>query len=312
VLLLSRLSYAAMVRLIPGYRAEHRSFRLRLLDLLHRLITFFLVIAGPMAVFYLVEDWVLFSLGILMLIGIGLTLRHALPRYWQQIQLFLNVGSVREGERIDLDGLPWRVKYINIFSILENPKAGICQRVRIDDLVDLKSRPFHKDDPWFPCERGDWVLLSDGMRGKVLGISQELVELVARGGAHRTYRTGDFLSLSPMNLSRNFRLKETIGISYGLQTDSVDTIPDQLRDFIEQRVAESEYAGKLLNLRVEFERANTSSLDLVVIADFDGSLADLYNRLRRTLQGWCVQACTTYDWEIPFTQLTLHRAGAEA
>jgi hypothetical protein len=97
-----------------------------------------------------------------------------------------------------------------------------------------------------------------------------------------------------------------------LQTDSVDTIPDQLRDFIEQRVAESEYAGKLLNLRVEFERANTSSLDLVVIADFDGSLADLYNRLRRTLQGWCVQACTTYDWEIPFTQLTLHRAGAEA
>lgn len=308
LLLLSRLSRAAMVRLIPGYRAEHRSFRLRLFDLLHRMVTGFLVILGPMVVFYVVEDWVLFSLGILLLIGIGLTLRHALPRYWQQVQLFLNVGSVREGERIDLDGLPWRVRQINIFSILENPTAGICQRVRIDDLVDLKSRPTQKDDPWFPCERGDWVLLSDGMRGKVLGITSELVELVARGGAHRTYRTGDFLSLSPMNLSRNFRLKETIGISYGLQRESVTTIPEQLRSFVERRIKESGYGDRLINLRVEFERANTSSLDLVVIADFDGSLADLYNRLRRSLQCWCVEACTAFGWEIPFTQVTLHQA----
>ncbi|MGD2111924.1 MAG: hypothetical protein PVI50_00970 [Gammaproteobacteria bacterium] len=312
ILLVSRLSYQAMVRLIPGYRAEHRSFRLRLLDLMHRLLTTLLVILGPMVVFYVVEDWVLFSLGILLLIGIGLTLRHALPRYWQQIQLFLNVGSVREGERIDLDGLPWRVRQINIFSILENPTAGICQRVRIDSLVDLKSRPCHREDPWFPCVRGDWVLLSDGMRGKVLGITQELVELVARGGAHRTYQTADFLALSPLNLSRNFRLKETIGISYRLQQDSVTTIPGLLRDFVERRIQESGYGEQLLNLRVEFQQANTSSLDLVVIADFDGSLADLYNRLRRSIQGWCVEACSAHNWEIPFTQLTLHQAEAGA
>jgi AraC-like DNA-binding protein len=308
VLLLSRLSYRLMVRLIPGYRAEHRSFQLRLADLLHRLFTITLAIIGPMVVFYVVEDWVLFSLGILLLLGLGLTLRHALPRYWQQVQLFLNVGSVREGERIDLDGLPWRVKYINIFSLLENPTAGISQRVRIDDLVDLKSRPTQKGDPWFPCVQGDWVLLSDGMRGKVIGISQELVQLVARGGAHRTYTTADFLGLSPLNLSRNFRLKETIGISYDLQRESVSSIPELLRSHVEKRAGEEGYGEQLLNLRVEFERANTSSLDLVVIADFDGELADLYNRLRRAIQRWCVEACNEYHWEIPFTQLTLHQA----
>jgi len=309
ILLLSRLSYRLMVRVIPGYRAEHRSFRLRLTDLMHRLVTIVLLILGPMVVFYVVEDWVLFSLGILLLLGIGLTLRQALPRYWQQVQLFLNVGSVREGERIDLDGLPWRVKYINIFCLLENPTAEISQRVRIDDLVDLKSRPSRKDDPWFPCVSGDWVLLSDGMRGKVIGISQELVQLVARGGAHRTYRTGDFLGLSPLNLSRNFRLKETIGISYDLQRESVSSIPELLRQHVERRAAEEGYGEQLLNLRVEFERANTSSLDLVVIADFDGELADLYNRLRRSMQRWCVEACNEHHWEIPFTQLTLHQAG---
>jgi len=312
ILLVSRLSYKAMVRLIPGYRREHRSFRIRLLDLGHRVLTVLLAIMGPMIVFYVVEDWVLFSLGILLLLGIGLTLRHALPRYWHQVQLFLNVGSVREGERILLDGLPWRVRRINIFSVLENPTADILQRVPIDDLVDLKSRPVKREEPWFPCQRGDWVLLSDGTRGKVIGISAELVQLIERGGAHRTYQTADFLGLAPLNLSRNFRLKETIGITYGLQKESVTTIPDILKGHIEKRIGEEGYADQLLNLRVEFQQANTSSLDLVVIADFDGELADLYNRLRRSIQRWCVEACTEYRWEIPFTQLTLHQAESAA
>ncbi len=310
ILLLSRLSYKAMARYIPGYRKEHRSFQLRLLDLVHRFVTVILCIMGPMVVFYVVEDWVLFSLGILLLLGIGLTLRNALPRYWQQIQLFLNVGTVREGERIDLDGLPWRVRQINIFSQLENPTAELSQRVRIDDLVDLKSRPVKRDDPWFPCKKDDWVMLSDGMRGKVTGISQELVELIERGGARRTYTTGDFLGLSPMNLSRSFRLKETIGISYNLQRESVAGIPDTLKGHIEQRAADEGYADNLHSLRVEFEKANTSSLDLVVIADFDGALAEIYGRLRRAMQRWCVEACNEYGWEIPFTQLTLHQAKA--
>lgn len=310
VLLVSRLTYRMLAKVVPGYRKEHRSFRIRLLDLLHRIFTLFFAILGPMMVFYMVEDWVLFSLGILLLLGIGLTLRRALPRYWQQVQLFLNVGSVREGERIFLDGLPWKVRTINIFSMLENPVAEISQRVRIDDLVDLKSRPAKQDDPWFPCRRGDWVLLNDGMSGKVTGISQELVQLIERGGAHRTYQTTDFLALSPLNLSTNFRIKETIGITYNLQQESVTSIPETLKAHIEQRVADEGYAGQLINLRVEFDRANSSSLDLVVIADFDGALADLSNRLRRAMQRWCVEACTKYHWEIPFTQLTLHQAEA--
>jgi len=224
------------------------------------------------------------------------------------VQLFLNVGSVREGERLDLDGLPWRVRQINIFSLLENPTAELSQRVRIDSLVEMKSRPVKRDDPWFPCRNGDWVRLSDGVRGKVTGISQELVELIERGGAHHTYRTADFLALSPNNLSRNFRLRETIGVSYDLQGESVAVIPDTLKDHIERRAAEEGYADKLHNLRVEFEKANTSSLDIVVIADFDGALAELYGRLRRAMQRWCVEACNEYRWEIPFAQLTLHQA----
>jgi hypothetical protein len=152
------------------------------------------------------------------------------------------------------------------------------------------------------------VILSDGVRGRVTGISPELVQLVERGGAQLTYQTGDFLAASPRNLATNFRLKEVIGISYALQEKSTETIPQLLQERIRQRIEEEGYGEQLLNLRVEFAQANSSSLDIAVIADFSGELGDLYNRLRRAIQRWCVDACTEYGWEIPFPQMTLSGA----
>lgn len=312
ILLLSRLSYTAMQRHIPGFRKKHRSFRVRLVELVHRVFTVLMVILGPMIVFYLVEDWMLFSLGILLLLGITLTLRHTLPRYWHQVQLFLNIGSVREGERILMDGLPWQVQQINVFCTLSNPVADISQRVPIADLIELKSRPAKPDEPWFPCKKGDWVILSDGVRGRVIGISNELVQLVERGGSLLTYQTSDFLANSPRNLATNFRIKETLGISYSLQKESTARIPEILHHYIQQRAEQEGYGEQLLNLRVEFAQAGNSSLDLAVIADFKGELGDLYNRLRRAIQRWCVDACSDYGWEIPFPQMTLHGALARA
>ena len=308
VILLSRFSYNAMQRYIPGFKKKHRSFRIRLIELIQRVLTILLVILGPMIVFYLVEDWVLFSLGILLLLGIAWTLRQTLPIYWHQVQLFLNVGAVREGERILLDGIPWMVEQINVYSTLINPTADLSQRVPIAQLVGLKSRPVRPDEPWFPCRKNDWVVLNDGVRGKVAGISQEMVQLVERGSAQVTYQISDFLAATPRNLTANFRLKETIGISYALQKESTTTIPAKLQAYIQQRVDEEGYGDHLLNLRVEFGLANTSSLDLTVIADFSGELGDLYNRLRRAIQRWCVDACTEYGWEIPFPQMTLSGA----
>jgi len=63
---------------------------------------------------------------------------------------------------------------------------------------------------------------------------------------------------------------------------------------------------RLIDL-VFFTKAEDGSVAMVEIADFDGELADLYNRLRRAIQRWCVEACNEYHWEIPFTQVTLHQ-----
>ena len=306
VLILSRLIRLLFTRFLTGYAAEHRGVQFRITDIAIRFATFLLAIIAPMIIFYIEEDWVLFSLGILILIGMAWTLRQTIPRYWGQLELFLNVGPVREGERLMLDGIPWRVKHINMYSILENPIAGLSQRVDIDDLVDMRSRPVDDHEPWFPCKRGDWVILKDGVRGKIIGISIEMVQLIQRGGAVYTYNMSDFLSLSPKNLSKSFRVKETIGISYSHQKESTTSIVEKLKATIKKRAIDEGYEDIVQSIQVEFQQANDSSLDLVVIADFKGSSADIYNRLRRSIQRWCVDTCTENKWEIPYPQLTLH------
>jgi hypothetical protein len=258
-------------------------------------------------VFYIFEDWVLLSLAIIFLMGIGWAAKHTLPKFVDQSRLMLNIGAVREGERMMFQGVPWLVKQINVYTLLENPTLGVELRVPIEILMDKTSRVFHPSEPWFPCRKNDWVILADGTRGGVVNLSHETVELVMRGGARKTYQTSDFLGLSPLNLSVNFRLKIPFGISYAHQGDATTQVPDLLASHIQDQVEAEGYKEDMLNLRVEFAEAGASSLDLVVIADFKGNVAPLYNRLRRAIQRWCVEASTQHGWDIPFPQLTIHK-----
>lgn len=148
---------------------------------------------------------------------------------------------VREEERIFYHDLPWRVKNINIFTILENPDSGVKLRVPIEEMVGLTSRPSLPREPWFPCRPNDWVVLSDNYYGKVVGISLEFIELVDTGGKHKTYNVSDFLSLSPLNLSTGFRLVDTIGISYKHQKESTREVVMNLEKYILQRMKEEGY-----------------------------------------------------------------------
>ena len=109
----------------------------------------------------------LFSLGVLLLLGAAWTFADRDLRYWQQIRIYLNIGSVREGADL-YEGLPWRVKDRYLHPKLENPDAGISQRIAIEQLVDLKSEPMRNDEPWFP-QKDDWVILVTASEASVVG-----------------------------------------------------------------------------------------------------------------------------------------------
>jgi len=307
VLFFLRLFSRLMVRFVPGYTSKYRPFHIRLLSLFFRILAFVMVFFVLLFVFYVVGDWVLLSLTIIFIMGIGWAAKQTLPQFWHQSRLMLNIGAVREGERMVYQGVPWLVKNINVFSELENPFLEEKLRLPIEELLGKTSRPFHKSEPWFPCKQKDWVILADGTRGVITSLSHEMVELVQRGGAHKTYQTSDFLAQAPLNISVNFRLKISFGISYHLQKDSTGKVLEILTSYIKAQIEKEGYQKSLLNLRVEFEQAGASSLDFVVITDFKGDLAPLYQRLSRAIQRWCVDACTLNNWEIPFPQLTIHK-----
>ncbi|PIE57198.1 MAG: hypothetical protein CSA34_00015 [Desulfobulbus propionicus] len=312
VILLMGLLHRVVRRMVPGHDRTWRPFHIRAIDLGFQVATVLVALFSFIIVFYVVEDWVLLSFAVIILLGLAWMTKTALPRFWKQSQMMLNAGPVREGERVILYGVPWLVENINLRTTLTNPDLDLTFKVMIYDLFDKTSRPFGAHEQWFPCRKDDWVILADGTRGGVVDLSHERVELVLRGGAHKTYQTPDFLSLAPVNLSRNFRIKEIFGIGYCHQQEATGVILKQLEAFLLERFTAEEYSDEMLNLRVEFTSAGASSLDLVVIADFKGSAAPIYNRLRRAIQRWCVDAATQYGWDIPFPQLTVHRGDTAA
>ncbi len=309
IILVCRLSYRAVVELAVkiNRQKKQRSFNLRLLHLLYKVFSVLLAVLGLFFVLYLAEDWFLLSLAIIFFLGVSWTIRQGLPKLWQQGRIMLNVGSVRENERLVLHGVPWRVDSLNVFCKLSNPSLGTKLRIPIEDMVGLVSRPYHKDEPWFPCKKGDWVIIGNTSRARVVNLSHEQVEVVERGGRHVIYPTQTFLSECPAVLSRNFRIRIPFGISYKLQKEATSTIPTVLKGFLEKRMKDEGYTEHCHNLQVEFFQANASSLDLIVLADFDGQVADILKRLERAIQRWCVECCTEEHWEIPFPQLTLHK-----
>jgi len=314
VLLLARLAYAGLLRWSPLRKMERRSFYVRVLDIAYVAIAVVVAIMAAMVVLYSAGDWVLLGLVIIFLAGLAWTGKHALPQTYEQVKLMLNLGPVREGERIIYEGVPWQVKRIALYTDLVNPSLeGGRIRLPIRTLTTLHSRPFGQKETWFPSEQGNWVLLSDATFGRVIMQTPDWVEMVLLGGSRKTYTASDFVALNPENLSRNFRIRGLFGVDYSHQAISTTEIPQKLRAAILAGLKESSLLkeDQLIHLAVEFCSAGASSLDYRILLDCQGGAAQNYNKLERLLAKLCVDAANEHGWIIPFTQVTMHYADVQ-
>lgn len=305
---LLRLIHRFIYRFSPIHKRGKRSFTVRLMDVIYHAFTVLIATIALLIVLYIFGDWLLLSLALIFCFGLAWSARTGLIMFWKQVQFMLNLGTVREDERVIYNGIPWRVASLNVFAILENPMLSHNSiRLPLNDLIGLSSRPYKKEEPWFPCRVGDWVVLSDGRRGKVISQSPEMVQLVLPGGSLKTFLTSDFLTQSPINISTGFRLKAIFGLDYKHQESITKTILNQFSAALSQGLMASGYGDVLKDSRVEVENPSASSLDLMLIADFDGKADNKYNYLRRTMMRIGIDACNQYGWTIPFTQLTIHQ-----
>jgi hypothetical protein len=298
-----------VVRRYSPLHGETRQLAAHIIDLVFMLGAVLVGTLAALAVLYTVGDWVLLTIVSLFLVGMAWASRTALPRIWRQLVILMNLGGVREGERIMFNGVPYRIDRLGFYTYLRNPSlTGGLLRLPLTHIAELYTRPFGSDERWFPTNPEDWVLFADGKLGKVVRQSPDFVTMIALGGARTLVPSSDFVQQSPIVLSAGFRHSIVFGIDYQHQAIITTKIPETLATFIRTGLENDDYGGDLNSLKVEFAAAGASSLDIAILADFKGSAASKYFILQRLIQRLCVDACNENGWVIPFTQITLHMA----
>lgn len=285
-------------------------FQNRLAMVVLRIITLVFAVGATLIVPYARDEHVMLVIGVLVVIAIGWVIVKSAPAYAEQIRLILNIGSVREGERILIDGLPFRVDALRFYSRLSNPAlTGGELRVPIGQLIGQRSRAASVDEPWFPCKQGDVVAIGDDLVGRIRLQTPEVVVLVERHDAPRNYPTAAFLELNPRNLSQGFEINVTFGIDYSHLKEAADQVPARLQADLEEGLAQSANAEAVRKARVELASAGSSSLDFKVEVQFGGKAAIHYHTIERLVNRLLVQSCSKHGFGIPFPQLQVHGVG---
>ncbi|MFQ5481348.1 MAG: hypothetical protein ACE5ER_01215 [Nitrospinaceae bacterium] len=277
----------------------------------YSLLVLSICLMASMVSLYLLNDWLLLSIIILFLVAVVWASRQLIPRLFQEVRLALNLGTVKEQERLIWNGVPWLVETIGLQANLVNERLeGGAILLAVGELVGKHSRPRVENEPWFPTEVGDWVILADGVYGQVERQTQEQVVLKLKGGSRKFYSTAEFLAQTPMNISHGFRYEIDFGLDYAVQKRICDDIPLLFEEGLHREMAArfQEPDPDFTHLEIAFDHPGSSALNLKIILHGQGRLAKDHQEVRREIQRALVRICNANGLTLPFTQLTLNLA----
>jgi len=269
-------------------------------------MTFSLILIAVFIVFYERHDVLLLGLLILLIVGFVLNAKQLLPKYTKEARLLLNLGAMREGERVIYKNLPFRVESINLYTVFKNPELDGTFRIPLAELTKISSRPV-TNDSWFPTSAGDVVFLENGDLLEVLNQNPDTVELKKRGGELLSIPSAQFYSMSMTNLTRlgTFGVTSSFGVDYDHQHISTSEIPKQLEEAIRLAIAGSDLADALREVRVELSEAANSSINYWIFVTMHSRVAFSYFRVQRIIQSACIETCGRRGWTIPFPHISL-------
>ncbi|MEM9358253.1 MAG: hypothetical protein AAGB04_18795 [Pseudomonadota bacterium] len=286
-----------------------RSFATRLAGLLFKVATAIAAFLAMLAVFNIMNDWLLLGIASVFAIATAWVGIKMLPSISEQITLLLNLGAVQEGERVMLAGVPWRVQRLDFYTDLVNPALdGGTFTLPVRELVGLHSRPAAHGEAWFPTRKGDWVQLKDEQIALVLNQTPELVRVQEIGGSVVTFETSAFLAEAPRNLSSGYRIQTEFGLDYKHQSIATDEIPDKLGTHVENGLMDLLGNEGVENVDVDLISLGDSAIVFEVEAVIRGKFASRYEDVEREIARLVVDACNKFNWSIPFPQMVLHRA----
>jgi hypothetical protein len=280
----------------------------KLLITAYSVLVLMLCVVSSLVALYFLNDWLLLSVIILFMLALFWASRQFIPRLFQEVRLALNLGTVKEKERLIWNGVPWEVANIGLQATLVNPCLNGGQlQLPLGELIGKHSRPIVEGEPWFPSQTGDWMLLSDGTYGRVKQQTMEQVVLQLKGNTLKFYSIPEFLGTTPMNLSKGFRYDIEFGLDYGVQSRICDEIPKLFEKGLWTHL-ERHYqkdSPDFTYTKVSFDNAGSSALNLKVIIEVEGRCAESYEEIQRDIQSTLVRICNENNLVIPFNQLTV-------
>ncbi|MCI5150241.1 MAG: hypothetical protein D3916_12785, partial [Candidatus Electrothrix sp. MAN1_4] len=292
----------------PFDRIPSLNFLSGTINVMLYLLTFIVAFLSTIIYLYMVGEIISLILVLMLLFVIGLAMKEALPNFIGQIRLLLGYGSVRRGERVIYNGIPWLVQSIGIFSELKNPFfANGNLRLPIDDLLKMRSRSYHTNDPWFPTRQGDWVIMSDETYGQIIFQSQDIIQ-IKMGGAYRSYTPSDFLQQHPVNLSMNlFTVVKMLYLDIRHGEIAITEVSTTIRSLLKKAVEQQKFGKHLKDIVVELHDIESSSLKIGTRICFSGKAASEYREIGWLVQQTTLDACNKHGWQIASQQVTVHQ-----
>jgi len=259
------------------------------LELTYGLLAFLLSIFSVLFTLHFLNDWFLVTLITLFLIALIWSFKTLITVFVSEARLALNLGTVKQGERVIWQGLPWLVKSLGFKSVLINEAlqgGKVILPARI--VTSMLSRESAEDEPWFPTQVGDYVVLEDGVTGQIEAQTPETVVVRVRN-AKKHYSATAFIAQNPVNLSAGFEIWTEV---HTMQSNElkrtlleVETeLLKRVKSFakIQQKMSASD--SKMSNLNVGVTLDGFLKQKLFASARYSGELASERENLEYDLQ----------------------------
>ena len=294
------------IHLTRPFQKHPRSVYIRTFDLIYWIATFLSSLVALLLVLYFCGDWFLLSLFIIFIVGIAWASNHALPRYWKQARIILNLGPVREGELVVYQGIPYRVSRINLASELTNAhlEGGVIQ-LPLKDLLDMRSRPIAANECWFPTKMGDTIFLPEDTIGTIITQTPEFVRIKLLGEHIQTYATGQYLKLSPINLSNGFRVVANIHFDENHQSRLIDKMIETITLSVQTEIEQHAFYEWVLSVKTILSEVGPVAFQLKIIVYLKGEASLFYEDIKNVILSSCISTCNENQWRIAFYPVAL-------
>lgn len=270
---------------------------------LYGLFSFFIAFIFGLLSLYILGDWVLVTLTVLVCSAILWGSKSYLIRYLKEGRLILNLGTIKEGELVIFRNIPWKVKSLNFVTILENEYLDSSLiRVEISEVFKMHSRVILKNEEWFPSKVGDYVFLSDGNFGEIRMQTVEQVVVDVKNKGHVYYTTQNYLNLSPVNYSQGFIINEKFQLSLKY-SNAIKDLKETLHGILTRNLKNMHF--DFSQIAIELDSMTTNSVVVSVKLKFNGEMACRFYEITSLVNTSILECYALNKLESPLIPVTV-------